>query len=443
MSIGPNQSASLPLRYKSRKAPSTFIPPDTPFLNTSTTTADALARPTINSNRLMLILGFLTAFGPFSVDMYLSGFPAIAASLGTDVGQVQLTLAAYFFGVSLGQILYGPAIDRYGRRRPMLIGIAVYVCASAALVFAPNIETFIGLRFIQALGACGGMVVARAMIRDLFGPREAAAAMSTMMAVVSLGPIVAPVLGSVMLNWTTWHAIFVFLTGYGLTLFLVAERKIPETLPPSKRHHDNPLQVLRNFGALLSRRRFIVPALTGAFGFAGVFAYVTASPFVMMTLYGLSQQQFGWLFGTMACGLIIATQINRMLLKRMMPQQILTCTVGINVTLGVVLVIITGTESLPLFAIVLAVWIATMPLIGANTVAIAMAESGAYAGTASSIVGVLQFGVASLLSAMIGLLHDGTARPMTTMMLVCGLTAVCLLVYGKGSTRPTSQEATA
>lgn len=207
-------------------------------MNTSSALASAPASPT-NKLRLTIILGMLTGFAPFSIDMYLAAFPAIAQSLNGGVEQVQHSLAAFFLGVAIGQILYGPAIDRFGRRKPMLLGITVYVLASATLTLVPNVESFVAVRFVQALGACGGMVVARAMIRDLFDVREAAVALSMMMAVVSLGPIVAPILGSLMLSWTQWQAIFLFLTLYGAGCFVLAARHLPETLAPEKRSDNN------------------------------------------------------------------------------------------------------------------------------------------------------------------------------------------------------------
>ncbi len=388
----------------------------------------------INTRRLTAILGALTAFAPFSIDMYLSGFPAIAASLGTDANQVQLSLAAFFLGVAVGQLIYGPAIDRFGRRKPMLTGVVIYIVASALLMLAPDITSFIGLRFIQALGACGGMVVARAMIRDLFDAREGAMALSMMMAVVALGPIVAPVLGSLILSWSHWQAIFGFLTLFGLICLFLAYRNLPETLPPEKRIHQNPLQVFATFGRLLVKRSFMIPALAGAFAFGGVFAYVTAAPFVLMQLHGLSQQAFGRLFALIACSLIVANFINRWLLTHTSPQRLLALGVLINVCAGLLLVIFHTTESITLLAAMLATWVATMPLIGSNAVAVAMAESGRNAGSASSLVGVAQFGTASVVSAIVGATYDGTALPMGAIMLGCGLVAALMLIIGQGET---------
>lgn len=388
--------------------------------------------PAISTRRLTFILGALTAFAPFSIDMYLSGFPAIAQSLGAQANQVQLSLAAFFFGVALGQLIYGPAIDRFGRRVPMLIGITIYIVASALLMLAPDINVFIGLRFVQALGACAGMVVARAMIRDLFNPRDGAMALSMMMAVVALGPIVAPVLGSLILSWSYWQAIFAFLTLYGIACMFLAHKNLPETLAPEQRVKQNPLQVFGTFGKLLIKRSFMVPALAGAFAFSGVFAYVTAAPFVLMELHGLSQQAFGQLFALIACTLVLANFFNRWLLARLIPQKILALGVLINVSAGVLLVWFSATESLILLASILAVWVATMPLIGSNAVAIAMAESGQFAGSASSLVGVSQFGIASLISAIVGASYDGTAMPMCAIMLGCGLVAALMLMLGQG-----------
>ncbi len=399
----------------------------------SQASADA-GKPAISTRRLTFILGALTAFAPFSIDMYLSGFPAIARSLGAEASQVQLSLAAFFFGVALGQLIYGPAIDRFGRRIPMLIGITIYIFASGLLMLAPDINIFIGLRFVQALGACAGMVVARAMIRDLFDAREGAMALSMMMAVVALGPIVAPVLGSLILSWSYWQAIFAFLTLFGLGCLYLAYQNLAETLPPEQRVKQNLLQVFATFGRLLIKRSFMVPALAGAFAFSGVFAYVTAAPFVLMELHGLNQQVFGGLFALIACGLILANYVNRRLLIRSTPNRILALGILINISAGVLLVLFNATESLPLLASILAIWVATMPLIGSNAVAVAMAESGPFAGSASSLVGVSQFGTASIVSAIVGATYDGTAMPMSAIMLGCGLISGLMLLVGQGKT---------
>jgi len=399
-------------------------------LITPSSVAGSPARP-INKFRLTVILGMLTAFAPFSIDMYLAAFPAIGLSLNSGVEQVQHSLAAFFLGVAVGQILYGPAIDRFGRRRPMLLGISVYVLASVTLMFAPDVESFIGLRLLQALGACGGMVVARAMIRDLFDVREAAVALSMMMAVVSLGPIVAPILGSLILSWSQWEAIFLFLALYGAGCLILAVRHLPETLPPDKRSHNNPWQVLGTFAALLRKPRFMLPALTAGFAFAGVFAYITAAPFVLMTLYGLNERSFSWIFALIACVLVAATQLNQILLKKLMPHSVLSLGVKLNLLASLGLLVIHQTESLIVMASILALWIGTLPLIGSNGTAVAMSESGRYAGSASSIIGVTQFGLASIVSLLVGLLHDGTALPMASVMFGCSAIAAALLLVGR------------
>ncbi|MFK7965172.1 MAG: multidrug effflux MFS transporter [Burkholderiaceae bacterium] len=390
--------------------------------------------PQNTKRRLTIILGMLTGFAPFSIDMYLAAFPAIANTLGSGVEQVQHSLAAFFVGIAAGQILYGPAIDRFGRRGPMLLGITIYVLTSITLIWAPNIESFIAVRFVQALGACGGMVVARAMIRDLYDVREAAIALSMMMAVVSLGPVVAPLLGSLVLSWSRWQAIFAFLGVYGVICFLLATRYLPETLPAEKRSHNNPWQVLGTFSALLKRPPFMVPALTGGFAFAGVFAYITAAPFLLMSLYGLDERSFAWVFALIACFLIIATQINQRLLRRLMPHRILKIGVALNLLASIGLMAIHQTDSLPIMAVVLALWTCTLPLIGSNGTAVAMSQSGRYAGSASSIIGVTQFSLAGAVSFLVGFFHDGTAFPMAAVMMACSVIAATVLIIGRTQT---------
>jgi len=375
---------------------------------------------------LALLLGALTAFAPFSTDMYLSSFPDIARDFACDLGQVQFSLSTFVFGLALGQLLYGPLIDRFGRRRPLLAGIALFTLSSAGLAFAPGIASFIGLRLLQALGGCAGMIVSRAIIRDVFDERDAAHVLSLMMAVQGVGPIAAPILGSALLRAAGWQAIFVFLCLLGLACLICTARGLDETLPAPARKRLNPREIAVGFGHLLTRRAFMLPTLAGSLALGGLFAFISASPFVFMSRFGLGPQAYAWLFGLNAIGMTAASQLNRMLLRRHAPRAILGGALAVALAAAGLLFAVSGTLRLVILLPPLFVCIAMVPLIGANSVAIAMGACGELAGSASSVIGALQFGVAGVVSALVGMLHNGTAYPMTGLILACALLALVL-----------------
>jgi DHA1 family bicyclomycin/chloramphenicol resistance-like MFS transporter len=385
----------------------------------------------INPLRLTFILAALTAFAPLSTDMYLASFSSLATTFAVDEGRVQLSLSVFFFGLSIGQLIYGPLIDRFGRKPPLIAGLTVFTLASAAIVVVPNVEGFIGLRLFQALGGCAGMVASRAIIADLFDERETARFLSQMMLVQGLAPIVAPLLGGYILAVAPWQAIFAFLTIFGIGCLLATSRGLPETLPPERRHALGVGGIARAFGEVLSDRGFILPALAGALAFASLFAFITGSPFVYMQLHGVSQQHYGWLFGLNAFGMILASQLNRLLLRWFKPATVMGGGLAFNVVMGVLLVTFAGGAPLPLLVAMLWLCLATGPLIGANSMAIAMSRAGRHRGTASSVMGVMQFAVASLASAAVGVLHDGTVYPMVGIILSGGVLASLAYLLGR------------
>lgn len=389
--------------------------------NTKNIGDPAGARPRIL--RLTLILASLTAFAPFATDMYLASFPLLAGSFNADVGSIQLSLSVFFLGLALGQLVYGPLIDRFGRKPPLLFGVGLFVITSLLIAVAPSIEIFIGLRFLQAMGGSAGMIVSRAMIADLFSEREVARVLSLMMVVQGLAPILAPILGGYTIAMAGWEAVFLFLALFGLACLMAAGWGLTETLPPHQRRREHLVHVLTIWRQLLATHDFIVPTLTGALASAGTFAFISGSPFVYMELHGVSQQHYGWLFGLNVVGMILAAQLNRLLLTRYTLRVILGAGLAVMVLASAILVLLSGTTSLPLFVALIFVSLANIPLIGANATALAMVASGAHRGSGSAIIGVLQFGIASLVSATVSLLHDGTARPMTAVILACAATA--------------------
>ncbi|MGH8355259.1 MAG: multidrug effflux MFS transporter, partial [Pseudomonas sp.] len=265
--------------------------------------------------RILLILGALSAFGPMAIDFYLPSFPAIAKAFATDVEQVQHSLAAYFVGLAIGQLLYGPLADRFGRRGPLLAGIALFTLASLACVLAPSLEWLIAARFVQALGGCAGMVMARAVVRDLCDPIASVKVFSQLMLVMGLAPILAPLGGGWLLNAFGWSSIFVGLALFGALCALGVAFWLAETLPAHLPRA--PLSgAFAQYRSLFGDRQFIGYALTGGLAIAGMFAYIAGSPFVFLQLDGVPAEHFGWLFGANAAGFILLAQVNAWLVAR-------------------------------------------------------------------------------------------------------------------------------
>lgn len=389
------------------------------------------ATTTINSLSLTFILASLTAFAPLSTDMYLASFSSLAETFATDEGRVQLSLSVFFFGLSAGQLIYGPLVDRFGRKPPLIAGLAIFTLSSAIIVVVPTVEGFIALRLCQALGGCAGMVVSRAVVADLFDERGSARFLSQMMLIQGMAPIVAPLLGGYILAVAPWEAIFVVLTLFGTGCLIAAWRGLPETLSPERRHAVGIGGIARAFGEVLANREFMAPALSGASAAACIFAFITGSPFVYMHLHGVSQQHYGWLFGLNACGMIVASQVNRLLLRWFPAGKVMAGALAFNVLMGIVLVTVAADAPLPILVAVLMLCLSTGPLIGANSTAIAMSHAAAHRGTASSVLGVMQFAVASLASASVGLLHNGTVYPMVGIILAGGLLASLAYLMGR------------
>ncbi|SDS18854.1 MFS transporter, DHA1 family, bicyclomycin/chloramphenicol resistance protein [Pseudomonas asplenii] len=375
--------------------------------------------------RTILILGALSAFAPLAIDFYLPGFPAMAVAFGTDEKHIQLTLAVYFFGLSIGQLVYGPLADRFGRRGPLLVGVALFTLASLVCAFAPSLEWLIAARFLQALGGCAGTVISRAMVSDKCDAIGSAKVFSQLMLVTGLAPILAPMLGGVLVNLYGWQSIFIVLTLFSaLSAFAVAFG-LPESLPV-----DQPRQplsgALRQYGRLLSDRVFVGHALTGGIAIAGMFAYIAGSPFVFIKLYGIPAEHYGWLFGSNAAGFILVAQVNARLLGKLGPALLLARAVWVYVAAGLSLLGISLLHTTQLWPLLvpLFICIASLGCIVPNAAACAMRGQGARAGSASAMFGCLQFSVAAGAASLVGLLHDGSATPMALVIALCGVLAV-------------------
>lgn len=379
--------------------------------------------------RTLLILGALSAFGPLAIDFYLPAFPAMAHAFATDEKHVQTTLAAYFLGLSLGQLAYGPVADRFGRRIPLLFGVGLFTLASLACAYAPTLDSLIVARFVQALGGCAGMVLSRAIVSDKCDAVASAKVFSQLMLVMGLAPILAPMLGGVLVNVAGWQSIFLALSLFSGVCLLAVGLGLPESLPTHVPRQ--PLSgALRQYLRLLADRTFVGHALTGGIAIAGMFAYIAGSPFVFIKLYGVPPEHYGWLFGSNAAGFILMAQVNARLLAKRGPAFLLARAVWLYLAAALVLLAVAALHPGVLWPLLvpLFVCIASLGCIIPNASACAMSGQGARAGSASALMGCLQFSVAAGAAALVGVLHDGSAVPMALVISLCGALVVSVAV---------------
>lgn len=382
-------------------------------------------------------LGLLSAIGPFSIDMYLPSFEDIATSMDTTISQVTLSLSSYFVGVSLGQLIYGPLLDRYGRKIPLYIGMFIYLATSIYCSFITDVETLILARFFQALGGCAGMVSARALVRDVFPVEENAKIFSLLMLVIAVSPIIAPTLGGQITSIFGWEAIFISLAIIALIVLLAMYFWLPDGNPPNTEMSLMPRPIIKEFIAVAKVPKFYTFAFAGALAASGLYSYIAASPYVFMKIYGVSEKHYGWIFAIIAAGLILASQINTLLLKKYSSERIIFTTLICQVSTGSLLVLFTYFDLLNLYTTIALIWIylATQGFVFPNTSALALAPFSKNAGTASALMGAVQLGIGALATAVVGKLSNHTALPMTGVMLFCGSSAFILFLVGSRSIR--------
>ncbi|WP_239159112.1 multidrug effflux MFS transporter [Winogradskya humida] len=381
--------------------------------------------------RIVLVLGFLTALGPLTIDMYLPSLPTISTDLHASAAAVQLTLTGTLIGLAFGQLLVGPLSDAVGRRVPLLAGIAVHILASVLCVIAPNLAMLGALRVLQGLGAAAAAVIATAMVRDLFDGMAAARLFSRLMLVVGVAPILAPTIGGLVLNWTSWRGVFVVLTVVGTAIMAVSAIVLPETLPAVRRRSGGVLGTVRDYGRLFSDRVYVGLILVAGLAMAALFAYVSGSSYVFQDGFGMSEQQFAYVFAGGAIGLIGATQLNVRLLRRWTPQQIMSTALLAGLGFGLVLLVLAATDVGGLIGILIPLW-ATLAMVGLvmpNAPALALSRHGEAAGTAAALLGAVQFGVGALAAPLVGMLGVGAvAMSVVVFGGMLAATAVCFLV---------------
>lgn len=375
-----------------------------------------------------LLLGTLGALGPLTIDMYLPAFPSIAEDLQTTASSVQLSLTACLLGLGLGQLVLGPMSDVHGRKKPLLIGLVAFLLASFLISFSPSIGFLIAARFLQGFSAAAGIVISRAIVRDVYSGPELTKFFALLMLISNLAPILAPIAGSGVLLFTDWNGVFIILGLIGILLVGIISLRFQETLPANERVPSNILQTLKNFRSLLTNRQFAGYALAQGLMIAGVFAYVSGTPFVYQNIYGVSPQQFSLLFGMNGIGLIFGTQIVGRFAHRIPERQFLMIGLlqaGVVSTALLIAVLVNGpfiSLAIPLFFFVMSIGI-----VATSSFSLAMETQGHIAGSASALLGLLPFLLGSITAPLVGIAGEYTAVPMGFIMFTTS--ALALLSY--------------
>lgn len=372
---------------------------------------------------LVFILGALTVMGPFAIDMYLPALPEIGHELGVGVGRAQYTVSVFLLGLAVGQALLGPVVDRWGRRRPLLAGLAVFVVAAIGCARAPSMTMLLAWRFVMALGASASTIVPRAVVRDLFDERESARMYSLLMLILGVSPIFAPSIGGQLIGLAGWRGIFWVLAGLGVACIVAVTFFLPD-LPSGQRPGRGGVgRALRTYWSLLKDRRFFAAVLVAGFMMGTIFNCLTGSAFVLIKLYGLTPQQYALAFGFNGLGLIVASQLNRVLVARYPVRRVVGAALAGSVVAGLLLVLTSASRwgGLPVLIMLLFMNLAAAGMIMPNIAAIAMAPFGEIAGSASALLGTIQFGMGAAAGSLAGVFHNGTAIPMAAGIAVCAL----------------------
>jgi MFS transporter, DHA1 family, multidrug resistance protein len=382
---------------------------------------------------LILILGLLCAIGPFSIDMYLPAFPDIAKGLNTTVAKVMLSLSSFFIGISAGQMIYGPLLERFGRKKPLYVGLFIYFLASLGCAMAASVNALIVLRLLQALGGCVGLVAARAMVRDLFDVKENAQVFSMLMLVVAVSPIIAPTAGGYVTSLLGWRWVFVLLMIVDVLIIAGIYFLLPESKKPNPDFSLKPAPILNSFAGIIKHPQFYTYALTAAISAAGMYAYIGGSPTVFMDIFHVSEKQYGWIFALIAMGLIGASQINSVLLKNYSSEQIIKVALACQSIIGLVLAIlaIAGWSDLFITIFLIFLFLSCQGFTFPNASALSLAPFGHNAGSASALMGAIQMSIGACTSALVSFLQNNTALPMTGVMACCAIGAFVVNIVGR------------
>lgn len=387
--------------------------------------------------RAALVLGLLSAIGPFATDMYLPALPAIGQNLQASTSQVQASLMAFFIAMGAGQIVYGPVSDMVGRKAPLYAGLSLFAIASVGCALADDIGTLVLFRFMQGLGACAAVVVPRAVVRDLHTGHDAARLMALLMLVFSVSPIVAPLLGSVLTEWIGWRSLFWVVTVLALLGLVLVAAGLPETRLAAQRTDSSLRSALAAYGVLLRDRHFLGLVLIGSFGVSSFFVYLANSPFVLIELFGLTPRQYGVVFASNAISFIGASQLTGRLGRRLGLQTLVRRAVlGFAGAMVLsVLLNLAGVDRLDLLVALLFIGFGFLGLVMPSTAVLALDRHGAIAGTASALMGALQFLIGAMMMVLVGWFVDGSSRPMVAGIGLCATLVLLLTRFTLGPLR--------
>lgn len=398
-------------------------------------TAHVQERTRFRYFELIVLMGVLQAFAPLSIDMYLPSMPLLEKVFNATTAQVQITLVTFLLGYALGQSLYGPLTDRFGRKPPLYVSLALFVISSVACALSTSVNVLSAFRLLQAIGACGGAVVSRAMVRDLFPPIELRKIFSMLVLVLGVSPLISPFIGGYLLVWFGWKSIFYTQASLGALTLLAMHFRLAESLAPE---HARPLHmdhILSSYAYLLRDRTFLGASLVCGFSSAGMFAYIASAPFVFINIYKLPPQEFGWLFGVIAAGLIAASQVNGRMSHKIALWKVLRVAnlVQLGSGLAVLATGLTGFGGMVgIFAPVF-VYMCATGFVFPNGNAIAMMRHGNMAGTASALLGTNQFVIAAATTIVLGMIDNSSALPMAIVIGGCGAAATILNYMTLGS----------
>lgn len=385
----------------------------------------------------ILILGALSTVSPFSIDMYLPGFPAIAEDLGTTMSKVQLSLTAYLVGIAAGQLLYGPLLDRYGRRAPLYVGLTVYLATTLGCAFADSIDSLIILRFFQALGGCAGMVASQTLVRDLFPTNKTAQAFSSITLVIAVSPMIAPTVGGYLTVALGWHSVFFTLAVVTIMIFGAVHFFLPEGRAADPSISLKPKSVMNNFLFVLKEPQFLVYTLAGGIAMSAPFAFISGSADVFINNYGVSERQYGWIFAFVAAGIIGSSQLNHFLLTKFSNAQLVRYPLIYQTVIGILMVVGAVNNWYNLYALlaIMFVFVTGQGLVGPNGTALSLAPFTRHTGSAASLLGSYRMAIGGIVSALVSVFHNGTSIPMLVMMAACPATALIILTIGKVTIR--------
>ena len=383
------------------------------------------------SDRLLFILtlGALTALGPLAIDLYLPAIPTIASELNEPLSTIQFTLSAYTIGFALGQLIYGPMSDRFGRRKVLFPGLIAYIITNAMAAFCETGLQLIIVRVLQAMAGAAVMVTIPAMVRDLFPRKESARVMSSILMVMTVAPLAAPLLGGQILKFSGWESLFLSLAGLAGVAFLLASLRVPETLPQERKLIIPVHQVGKTYLSVLKNREVVGLILCHGFFFGGMFAFIAGSPFIYIELFGVKPENYGLLFGINILGMMITNMVNIRIINRFELFSIIRAGSLIAAASALTLLTVTQLEIGGLVGMMIPIicYVACISFTGPNSNALALSHFPKSAGTANAVAGALRFGIGALSTAAVGYFHNGTAMPMVGVMATCGVLSVCSL----------------